>query len=160
MLSVFWKMRFKKWDIKSSLGQDSADPQRPFRRDRSPWWWPDPAPKLDIKPGFKANTALDSSTMSVLREPVAPQMPGLFCLWLSFVPRLSDCMARIFPGIADLRHTTPIKACISWDHIGLQPYWVLSGCCPETAPLRSSKLWKSIYGEIHLSSSLALRALP
>ena len=74
--------------------------------------------------------------------------------------RLADDLqpGEVFPDIADSRHATPIKACISPDLGVSQPLRLLSACCPETAPLRLWSFDRRIYGKIRLSNSFCLKS--
>ena len=59
------------------------------------------------------------------------------------------------PDLAELRHTTPVRACISF---ALSSYPAFSGALPTsalTAPSRSLETWR-IYGRIRLSISSVL----
>lgn len=93
--------------------------------------------------------------MSVLREPIARCWVCHF-LPHGFVPRLVQART---PDLAELWHTTPVKACISWPY-GLQLFLVRYQPLPDTASLRSFELRCRIYGKIHLSNSCFLGVLP
>jgi len=114
------------------------------------------SPRARLKPGQKANAALDFDTASVSRDPDtvvrACYLPLPSALCRALLP------GGVFPDIADSRHATPIKACISPDLGVSQPLRCfpnaalrqhLSGFGASTTHLR----WDALSNSFSLKSS-------
>jgi hypothetical protein len=138
-------------------GGDSADPQRPPQRSRSPKCRLDPALSPTQSRARRQLQHWNLTQRPSHGSPLHRQMPGLLLALVSALCRI--CRFQRFQR-ANSRNATPVRACISPDLGSLSAFSGANpNAAPSTAPLRPSELRRHPQ-RMHLSNSLALKAQP